>query len=182
MDGTLTVAQHDFDGIREALGLPEGLPILESLAKLPTEEATVLHQRLDEIELEIAAQSKPAKGAAALLENLLAKDVKIAILTRNNLVNIEVTLKAAGLYDYFMAQNQLSRDCTTPKPEPDGIHHLIRQWQTSIDDTIMIGDSIHDLKAGRNAKTATIYYDTSGEFPLREHADLCISQLSELMI
>ena len=56
MDGTLTIAQHDFDAIRAELGLPEGLPILESLEKLPSAEAKVLHSQLNEIELEIAHQ------------------------------------------------------------------------------------------------------------------------------
>ena len=77
MDGTLTIAQHDFDAIRADLGLPEGLPILESLEKLPTAEAKVLHHKLNEIELEIAHQSKPADGAANLLEMLLSRGSKI---------------------------------------------------------------------------------------------------------
>ncbi|MEY4949417.1 MAG: hypothetical protein RL698_1628, partial [Pseudomonadota bacterium] len=35
LDGTLTVAMHDFDAIRTALDLPTGRPILEALAELP---------------------------------------------------------------------------------------------------------------------------------------------------
>ena len=54
MDGTLTIAQHNFDAIRAELGLPVGLPILESLEQLPPDEAAHLHIRLNEIELEVA--------------------------------------------------------------------------------------------------------------------------------
>ena len=32
MDGTLTVAAHDFDAIRRELGVPAGKPLLETLA------------------------------------------------------------------------------------------------------------------------------------------------------
>ncbi|MGH9885914.1 MAG: HAD family hydrolase, partial [bacterium] len=39
MDGTLTVAVHDFDAIRTELGLPQGKPMLEELALRPAEEA-----------------------------------------------------------------------------------------------------------------------------------------------
>lgn len=181
MDGTLTVAKHDFDGIRAELGLPEGLPILESIAKLPNEEALEIHRRLDDIERVVAQNSEPAAGAAELLEALLAKGVKIAILTRNNAINIEITLKAAGLLHYFTQDNLLSRECMAPKPAPDGIHYLLKSWQATIDDANMIGDSIHDLTAGRNANAATVYYDPSGHFPHASHADLCVRHLSELL-
>ncbi len=180
MDGTLTIAQHDFDAIRAELGLPEGLPILESLEKLPSAEAKVLHSQLNEIELEIAHQSKPAEGAADLLENLLHQDAKIGLLTRNNAVNIEVTLKAAGLYDFFQAEDLLSRDCISPKPAPAGINKLLSGWQASSQDAVMVGDHLHDLLAGRNAKTLTVYVDQQGEFPFKEHADICIQSLTAL--
>ena len=68
MDGTLTIAQHDFDAIRAELGLPEGLPILESLDQLPPEEASQLHIRLNQIELEVAHQSRPAEGAQGIIK------------------------------------------------------------------------------------------------------------------
>ena len=181
MDGTLTVAKHDFDGIRRELGLPENLPILESIERLPTKEATAINQRLDEIELAVAERSEPAEGAAELLEHLHQQGTKIAILTRNNAINIEVTLKAAGLYEYFTKENLLSRECTAPKPAPDGIYQLLDNWQSHTDDAVMIGDSIHDLNAGRNAKAATVYYDPNGRFTHKEQADLCIKHLSELM-
>lgn len=182
MDGTLTIAKHDFDGIREELGLPVGLPILESIAKLPDEEATAVNRRLDEIELQIAERSEPADGAAELLETLLSQGAEIGILTRNNAINIHVTLKAAGLLHYFAQDDLISRDCIAPKPAPDGIHHLLNNWQAEVNDAVMVGDSIHDLNAGRNAQTATIYLDTSGEFQFKDTADLCVRHLSELIL
>lgn len=182
MDGTLTVAKHDFDAIREELGLPFGLPILESLAKLPDAESAPLHRRLDEIELEVAERSESAEGAAKLLEVLLSQGAQIGILTRNNASNIHVTLKAAGLLHYFAEDDLLSRDCALPKPAPDGIYHLLKNWQATADDAVMVGDYIHDLHAGRNAKTATVYLDVSSQFPFKDSADLCVSHLSELTL
>ncbi len=174
MDGTLTIAQHDFDAIRAELGLPEGLPILESLEKLPFAEAKILHRKLNQIELEIAHQSKAAEGASDLLKNLLGKGSKIGLLTRNNAVNIEITLKAAGLYDFFLEDDLLSRDCIAPKPSPDGINKLLTNWQANSQDAVMVGDHLHDLLAGRNAKTLTVYVDLQGEYPFKDHADICI--------
>ena len=181
MDGTLTLAQHDFDAIRSELGLPEGKPILESLKALPNSVSTPLYIQLDEIELEIAHQSKPAEGAVQLLEKLISEDANIGILTRNNALNIDVTLRAAGLSQYFLPENLLSRDCIKPKPEPDGILKLLKQWNATPEEGVMVGDSIHDLDAGNAAGTTTVYVDTSEIFPLGKHADICIGNLSTLL-
>ncbi|PWQ96169.1 HAD family hydrolase [Leucothrix arctica] len=181
MDGTLSEAQHDFDAIRCTLGLPDDLPILESIAALPPEQAKAVNEQLDEIELEISKASKPAEGAAELLEALIANDCKIGILTRNNLVNIQVTLDAAGLYQYFDEVDLISRDCIAPKPAPDGIFHLVDRWQGDISDAIMIGDSIHDIAAGNNAGVTSVYYDPDGVFEHRKQADICVRSLRELI-
>lgn len=181
MDGTLTIAQHDFDAIREELGLPEGLPILESLELMPEEESAPLHQQLNEIELEIAGHSKAAKGAEALLEKLLSNGANIGILTRNNAVNIDVTLKAAGLDTYFKAPYLLSRDCITPKPAPSGIQHLLHVWKGNPDHAVMVGDHLHDLLAGRAAGVKTVYVDPSEGYQFKADADVCVSQLTELL-
>ncbi|HEY5959038.1 MAG TPA: hypothetical protein VIV60_20905, partial [Polyangiaceae bacterium] len=53
MDGTLTLAVHDFDAIRRQLDLPPGVPILEALAQLSEVEARPKWQLLDAIELEL---------------------------------------------------------------------------------------------------------------------------------
>lgn len=181
MDGTLTIAQHDFDAIRAELGLPEGKPILESLSQLPDEESAPLHIRLDEIELDIALQSKPAEGAESLLVELLSQDVNIGILTRNNALNIDVTLKAAGLSHYFLPENLLSRDCIKPKPKPDGVFKLLNQWRGASEEGVMVGDSIHDLRAGNSAGTTTIYVDSTENYTLKKEADICIGNLSSLL-
>ena len=156
MDGTLTHAIHDFDAIREQLGLPEGKPILEALAALPEAEAQPLHKQLNAIELEIAHQSTAAPGAAALLETLTANGCQLGILTRNNAPNITATLQAAGLDRFFIPETLISRDCAAPKPNPDGIQLLLQRWQANADIAVMVGDHLFDLDTGHNAGTATI--------------------------
>lgn len=44
----------------------------------------------------------------------------------------------------------------------------------------MIGDHLHDLRAGRAAGVVTIYVDPYGDFPFRLDADVCIQRLVEL--
>ncbi|WP_020559162.1 HAD family hydrolase [Thiofilum flexile] len=181
MDGTLTLAQHDFIAMRQALGLPGHQTILESLAELPEAEAAPKRIQLNKIELEIASQAQAAEGATDLLDYLRHQNAQIGILTRNSLQNIEVTLRAAGLWDYFSVENLVSRDCVPPKPHPAGIERLLTQWQGLPTDAVMVGDYLYDLQAGRAAQTSTIYIDPSKKFNHREYADVCIAELHELL-
>lgn len=180
MDGTLTIAKHDFMAMRQALGLRLDRPILESIAELPEAEATRVRTLLHKIELKVAHQSEAAEGARLLLDQLTARQAQLGILTRNNLLNAEVTLAASDLATYFPAPNILGRDCNTPKPSPAGIQQLQSQWQCTPSSMAMVGDSIFDLQAGRNAGVMTIYIDPTGEFPHRELADYCLTNLLPL--
>ena len=181
LDGTLTVAMHDFDAIREELRLPKGLPILEELARLPEIEARERFERLDLLELALARRARAAVGAAALLEALRARDTRLGILTRNSHANALETLRACGLADFFDSACIVGREAAAPKPDPGGIHHLLHGWRATPRDAVMVGDYRFDLLAGRAAGTATVYVDTSGEFPFVEHADVSVQSLVELV-
>lgn len=181
MDGTLTVAQHDFEAIRRELGLPEDSPILESLAQLPEAEAAPLHAQLDEIELRIAREAQAQPGAIALLSTLQRQGKQIGILTRNTRPGADATLAASELAHFFEPDHVLSRHCCAPKPSPDGINHLLQLWDTPPDNAVMVGDYVFDLQAGRNAGTATVHLDVTGEFPWPDQADVQVSALEALL-
>jgi HAD superfamily hydrolase (TIGR01509 family) len=181
MDGTLTVAVHDFDAIRTELGLPPGRPILETLAALPAAQADPLHRRLDEIEFQLASQATPQTGARALLAELHRRGIHLGILTRNTRRNAYETLRACGLQPYFEPEYVLGRESAPPKPNPDGIRHLLACWNASPTEAVMVGDYLFDLEAGRRAGTATVYLDVAGRGPRPQQADLTVQSLHELM-
>jgi HAD superfamily hydrolase (TIGR01509 family) len=180
MDGTLTVSIHDFDGIKRILGLPIDRPILEALNELPVERAAQLHQQLDALELDIAHRATAQVGARELLTKLRSRGDRIGILTRNSKPNAQATLAACGLAEFFPAESILSRHCCPPKPSPEGIWHLLSGWSASPDRSVMVGDYLFDLEAGRRAGSATIYLDPTGEFPWQDRADLPITTLAEI--
>jgi HAD superfamily hydrolase (TIGR01509 family) len=180
MDGTLTISIHDFDGIKRILGLPIDRPILEALNDLPADQAAQLHQQLDALELDIAHQATAQVGARELLTKLRSRGDRIGILTRNSKPNAQATLSACGLAEFFPAALILSRHCCPPKPNPDGIWQLLSGWKASPDRSVMVGDYLFDLEAGRRAGSATVYLDPTGEFPWQEHADLPITTLAEI--
>lgn len=181
MDGTLTIAIHNFDDIRSELNLPAGEPILEAIARLPEAEARATHQKLDEIELEIASHAVAQPGAKDLLEQLQSSGRKTAILTRNGKIIANDTLKAAGLDGYFSSDTIVSRDCCAAKPLPDGVIKLMQQWQAEPSDTVMVGDYLYDLKAGKDAGAATVHLDVNGNFLWPELTSTGVSNLNQLL-
>lgn len=180
MDGTLTLSIHDFEGIKRELGLPPGQPILEELAKLPPTIADPLYQRLEELELAIAHQSVAQDGAYELLSELRSRDYKMGILTRNSKNNAKATLAACGLAEFFPDELILSRDCCPPKPSPDGILQLLSEWDAPPERSVMVGDYVFDLEAGRRAGSRTVYIDPTGEFAWQARADVAITSLGEI--
>jgi len=180
MDGTLTNAMHDFDAMRTTLDLPSGVPILEALAAMDPEQATIKHRQLDEMELHMAAEATPQPGSAELLEHLRQTGAKLGIVTRNGRKIADVTLKACGLAAFFDDQHVISRDCCTAKPDPAGINLALSRMRGEAENAVMVGDYLFDLQSGNSAGTATVHMDVSGEFAWPDITDVRVRSLSEL--
>ncbi|TGL40347.1 HAD family hydrolase [Leptospira perdikensis] len=181
MDGTLTIANHDFDAIKRELEIPLDTDILTSLSKLSKEEAEKKHTQLNGIELKIAKSSIPSPGSSELLQEIKTQTNNLGILTRNSFSNSIETLKATGLIDYFDSNFIFCRERAIPKPNPEGIFRLMDLWKANPMETVMIGDYVYDLDAGSAAGVETIYIDPTGTFPFRESATHCIRELGEIL-
>ena len=155
LDGTLTLAQHDFPAIRRELGVPADADILTYMATLPAADHTAMKAQLDAIELRLAAEVQPAPGAVALARQLHGQGRRLGILTRNLQVVARSTLSCLGILDCFAPEDVLGREEAEPKPSPDGIHQLLDRWQLTPDEAVMVGDFRFDLEAGRAAGSRT---------------------------
>ena len=180
LDGTLTVAVHDFDAIRTELGISAGLPIIKTIKSLPEKESALLQDKLQVIEEKLARNARPARGVKTLLENLWRRDYSLGILTLNTRENAWFTLEALGLGQYFSEEFVIGRWCEEPKPSPKGIYKMLKQWKVTANEALMVGDFLNDLQVGRAAKTATVHVDPSGEFAWPELADIQVNSLGEL--
>lgn len=160
MDGTLTIAVHDFEYIRQVLEIPQAADILGHLASLPALEAQQKHAWLLEHERELAINAQPAPGAIALIEHLHAQQRNLAILTRNARELALLTLDAIGLRDYFIDEHILGREQATPKPDPDGLLKIAHSWQVQPRDMIMVGDFQMDLKTAHAAGSYAVQVNT----------------------
>ncbi|MBH3414106.1 HAD family hydrolase [Pseudomonas putida] len=156
MDGTLTVAVHDFAAIRVALDIPAEHDILTHLAALPAAEAAAKHAWLLEHERDLAIASTAANGAVELVRELAERGCRLGILTRNARELAHVTLEAIGLADCFQVEHILGRDEAAPKPSPDGLLKIANSWGVAPGELVMVGDYRFDLDCGRAAGARTV--------------------------
>ncbi|CAO3306911.1 MULTISPECIES: HAD-IA family hydrolase [unclassified Pseudomonas] len=156
MDGTLTVAVHDFAAIRVALDIPAEHDILTHLAALPAAEAAAKHAWLLEHERDLATASTAATGAVELVRELAGRGCRLGILTRNARELAHVTLAAIGLADCFPVEHILGRDEAAPKPSPDGLLKIASAWGVTPSELVMVGDYRFDLDCGRAAGARTV--------------------------
>lgn len=180
MDGTLTLAVHDFEHIRQQLEIPLEADILEHLASLPKTEAQEKHAWLLEHEYELAANAQPAPGAHELVEQLHQENRQLAILTRNAHSLVEVTLEAIGLKPFFETQNIYGREQAEPKPSPDGMLKIAQSWQVRPSKLIMVGDFHFDLTSAKQAGARSVLVNTpSNLWP--QLTDLYVSDCFSLL-
>ena len=181
MDGTLTVSAHDFEHMRRELGLAPEVPILEALHAMPQIEAAPLWELLNELEFYYAGKTSLMQGAPELLQCLHEKGCRLAILTRNTMPVVKHTLEACGIQHFFPVDYIFDRDSCIPKPSPDGINQLLRMWQAEVSDSVMVGDYLYDLEAGKAAGVATVHLDTRGDVDWSRVTDLRVENLGEVI-
>lgn len=181
LDGTLTVSAHDFEHIRRELGLAPETPILEALHAMPAAEAAPLWEQLNELEFYYAGKASVMQGAEDLLQKLHQNGRQLAILTRNTMPVVRHTLQACRLEHFFPVEHILDRDACIPKPSPDGVRWLLDFWHAEADDSVMVGDYLYDLEAGKAANVATIHVDTRGNGDWSEYTDIRVEGLGEII-
>jgi HAD superfamily hydrolase (TIGR01509 family) len=170
MDGTLTLAVHDFEAIKRALDIPLAEDILGHLASLPEAVAAAKHAWLLEHERELALASQPALGAIELVRELRERGCRLGILTRNAHELALLTLRAIGLEDCFAVPDVIGRDEAPPKPDPGGLLHFARTWQVAPSELVMVGDYRFDLECARAAGARSVLVNLP-ENPWPELAD-----------
>ncbi|WP_249405110.1 MULTISPECIES: HAD family hydrolase [unclassified Stenotrophomonas] len=163
LDGTLTVAVHDFAAIKRALDIAAHEDIIEHLVALPDEDERAKRAWLFDHERELALGAQAAIGAVALLRAMHGSGCELGILTRNDHAVAKLTLEAIGVADLFADDHIIGRDEAEPKPSPAGIVYHLQRWGVEAAQVAMVGDHRMDLAAGRAAGTQTVLVNTPGD-------------------
>jgi len=89
------------------------------------------------------------EGAGQLLAELDAAGFLLAVATGKTRVGLDRSIARNGLHGRFHATR--CADEGFPKPHPDMLLHLMDRLAVDAADTLMIGDTTHDLALARNA-------------------------------
>lgn len=88
-------------------------------------------------------------GAVALLDDLDRAGYYLGVATGKSRMGLDRVLVKNGLQARFHATR--CADEGRPKPHPDMLLHVMDRLGVEADETLMIGDTTHDLELARNA-------------------------------
>lgn len=181
LDGTLTVSTMDFASLRDALGLPRGVGVLEAVASMPDDERDRVIAAVTAWEEQHARRATAPRDVVPFLEALEDRGATMGILTRNTRRSALTTLGLCGIERFFPPRFVLGRGDAAPKPSPEGVEFLLREWAAEPADAVMVGDWHFDIEAGRAAGTATVLVDRAGRLDADTGADHHVAALTELL-
>lgn len=166
LDGTIVDSKLDFKKMREDLGFPTSLPILEHLDTISStkhrQDALDIINRHEE---EGAKRATLIDGVAELLNFFKSMGLPTGILTRNSQKVAQASLERFDLkFDII-----LSRDTARAKPDPHGLTIMANRWNISTEEIAFFGDSSFDINTAINARSLPIFYSaSSGEITHEE--------------
>ena len=176
LDGTLIDSKLDFDQMRCDMEFAPGQLILETLESLPEgEQKDRCRDVLRRHEYRGAISATLMPGAAELLAELDRRRIPQAILTRNSREMTDLALRRLQLAFSLV----LTREDAPPKPDPQGLHMICRNWKIDACDAVFVGDFHFDVIAGRRAGMATILYAPGPRPEYAHEADFVISHLAQ---
>ncbi len=100
------------------------------------------------------AQVRAFDGVVPLLDRLAARGARLGIVTSKTTATARLGLEITGLIDRFeclIGKTEVRRF----KPHPEPVLTALAAMGADAADTVYVGDSPHDLHAGRAAGTAT---------------------------
>jgi pyrophosphatase PpaX len=97
---------------------------------------------------------RPFEGAPEMIAGLARLGVPMAIVTSRYRRSTLRGMELCGILDHFPVI-VTPEDVTHAKPHPEPVLHALRRLDIEAESTVFIGDSPHDLVAGRAAGTRT---------------------------
>jgi phosphoglycolate phosphatase len=201
LDGTLIDSKRDLADSVNAMRIHLGEPVLadELVYSYVGNGAAVLVQKAlpgrDEEEIERGLRffldyyrdhmldaTTLYPGVREGLDELLAIDVKLAVLTNKPVKFSEHLIKGLGLDGHFF-RIYGGNSFEEKKPHPKGIELLMEEASIGRDQTIMVGDSAVDVMTARNAKVRAcgVRWGFQPETFALAPPDFVIDQMSELV-
>jgi HAD superfamily hydrolase (TIGR01509 family) len=161
--------------------LEQDLPVGSLLAGL--DQSKFLQVYLKQFYKAAAEKTEPFPNIEDTLKRLSAK-AGLALTTRRSVPAKDIfrVLEKFGLAKYFQ-KVITSLDTQHPKPDPEALMKCLQHLGAKADDCIVVGDSVVDIRAGKNAGMRTVAV-LSGIFRRKElekeKPDLILKNICEL--
>ena len=179
LDGTLVDSKLDFDLMREDLGFPKGVPILEHIDTLTCDlEIKKAHKIVLDHELKGANESDLFPGVLEFIKNLKEKNYPVAILTRNCKEATQIMLEKHNLG----IEKVITREDFPPKPDPTALLYLAKHFNVEPQECIYIGDFRFDIEAAKNAGMQSAHFDFKKKKLFSDFADYSFESFEELSV
>jgi HAD superfamily hydrolase (TIGR01549 family) len=175
LDNTLVDSDLDFVRIKEEMGITG--PILEYRAAAGEEERRRIDEILERHEDAAATSCGLREGARELMKFLKKNDVRTALLTRNSRRSVDIVLRRHGLrFDRIV-----SREDSVPKPSPEPVRLICRALEVPTAETLVVGDFLYDIQAGRAAGCVTMLVDGPNRHRFTAEPDYEVASLHEAL-
>ena len=202
-DGTLAVLNIDFSSMRERIfdlmrcyGVQEEMIQEKYLLEIIDEVYQILwktnpthaedfyqkaHDILHEVEMKAAERGKLIPGTEATLKSLKQRGIKIGIITRNCEDAVrKVFPNLNDFCDVFVSRNSVKK----VKPHPDHLTFAMESLKTSGEESVMVGDHVIDIQAGKGVGMKTIgvltgrikkeeFEKAGADYILRDVSEVC---------
>ena len=167
-DGTLTrPGSLDFSLIRQAIGCPDGMPVLEFMAGVEDDRRRAdMARQLDRFELDGATASRPNSGAERLVAAIRKAGLPVGILTRNSRASVLKALENFPNLSMDDVHVLVTReDPVEIKPSGEGV--LLAAGKMGVDPAhvLVVGDFHFDMLAGDNAGSLTAFLSNGRPVP-----------------
>lgn len=160
-----------------------GIDIAEALsAVLPIDDIEEFGMGLDEMYGEICQNTlEPIAGVSSTLEALHAQGIILGVATNDseeNAVNQMETLELDHLFEHIFG----SDSGFGAKPGSGMIDAFVERLGLMPQQVLMVGDSTHDMQAGKAAgvKTCAVETGLATRKQLEPHADMVLSSVAQL--
>ncbi|SMY35476.1 HAD family hydrolase [Photobacterium andalusiense] len=177
LDNTLVSSALNFDWLRQQLGCSADTDLLQYIDEIPNISLRKqLQQTVIDYELADARQSTVMPQCQQLLSYLKQQNIPTAVVTRN-------CAQAAILkinHHKLQFKHIVSREDFAPKPAPDALVYIAKQWQLAPQNILYVGDYVYDLQAAYRANMPSCLVTNGENLPFTQQASIVVPSLGGL--
>jgi phosphoglycolate phosphatase len=160
-------------GLRDALSI--AIPHLPESKYEALSDRYRFHFLLREPRIEIFP------GIERMLRRMDADGHRLAVATGKSAAGLRRSLESTSLHRYFHVTR--CADQANPKPAPDMLLQIINEVGVASEETLMVGDTTHDLEMAHNAgvECVAVTYGAHYQAELEQfHPLVCLESAGEL--